>query len=113
MSTHDPDRAIEGTIRLIADAVEHGSRAVEQVQLELAARPLELLQQLPVTAAPARAVQAVHAAIVRASHELVRVTARATRDAVVELAQAAARGEETGPGEPAVGAADQPQPGTV
>ena len=89
MTTNENARAIDGTVKLVAVAVEHGSRAVERVQLELPARPLDLLQQIPHTAAPARAVQAVHAAVVSATHEVIRTAARATKDAVSSVVASA------------------------
>ena len=66
---------------LVADAVEHGSRAVEQVQKEVARRPFAVLEAIPALAAPARAVHGIHDASVAAVHGALRLATRAARAA--------------------------------
>ena len=67
---------LQGLAALVQDGVEHGSRAIEKLQLQVVARPLAVLGQLPPLAAP---VQLVHAALdlaVRGSHGSVRAVNR-------------------------------------
>ena len=54
------------------DAVEHGSRAVERVQIETARRPFAVLEQVPGVAQPARVVHVAHDASVAAVHGIIR-----------------------------------------
>ena len=61
-----------GAVALLRDAVEHGSRAVERVQIETARRPFAVLEQVPGVAEPARVVHVVHDVGVTAVHEMIR-----------------------------------------
>ena len=61
-----------GLQMLVEEAVEHGSRAIERVQLETARRPFRLLALVPALAPAAGLVHAVHDAAVRTSHRSVR-----------------------------------------
>jgi hypothetical protein len=61
-----------GAVALLRDAVEHGSRAVERIQIETARRPFGIIEHIPVVAAPTRIVHGVHDASVTAVHEVIR-----------------------------------------
>jgi hypothetical protein len=61
-----------GALALVRDAVEHGSRAVERVQIETARRPFSVLEQIPGVAEPTKVVHVVHDASVAAVHEIIR-----------------------------------------
>ena len=61
-----------GAVALLRDAVEHGSRAVERIQIETARRPFGIIEHIPVVAAPTRVVHGVHDASVMAVHEVIR-----------------------------------------
>jgi len=61
-----------GAVALLRDAVEHGSRAVERVQIETAQRPFAVLEQIPGIAEPTKVVHVVHDASVGAVHEIIR-----------------------------------------
>jgi hypothetical protein len=79
-----------GVAALLCDAVEHGSRAVERVQIETARRPFALLAFIPVVRGPTRVVHAVHDASVSAVHEIIRLAngaAFATVDLALRLAE--------------------------
>ena len=83
-----------GLKSLVADAVEHGSRAVERVQKETAARPFAILEALPQTRRPARAAHLVHDAAVGGVHAVVREIGRAvstTLDVVLDAVEARER----------------------
>jgi len=66
-----------GLAALVGDAVEHGSRAVERVQVDLARRPFALLEAIPPLAAPARVVHAVHDGTLAVTHGAIRLVSRA------------------------------------
>ena len=61
-----------GAVALLRDAVEHGSRAVERIQIETARRPFGIIEQIPAVAAPTRIVHGVHDAAISAVHEAIR-----------------------------------------
>jgi hypothetical protein len=58
---------------LVRDAVEHGSRAVERIQKETAARPFAILEAIPGVAGPTRVVHVIHDATVSGVHGTIRV----------------------------------------
>lgn len=72
----------KGIFALAADAVEHGSSAVERVQLATAARPFAILESIPGVSGPARAVHVVHDLTVVAVHGTIRGVARFTAGSV-------------------------------
>lgn len=49
-----------GLVKLVGEAVENGSRAVEKVHLETARRPFAILEHIPGVATPAKVVHGVH-----------------------------------------------------
>lgn len=61
-----------GVAALVRDGVEHGSRAVERVQLETARRTFAILEQIPPIAVPTRVVHAVHDKSVGTVHTMIR-----------------------------------------
>ena len=61
-----------GLVALIRDGVEHGSRAVEKVHLEISERTFTVLEAIPGVAPPARIVHEVHHTFVRSTHAIVR-----------------------------------------
>lgn len=61
-----------GAVALLRDAVEHGSRSVQRIQIETARRPFVIIEHIPVVAAPTRIVHGVHDASVTAVHEVIR-----------------------------------------
>jgi hypothetical protein len=83
-------RRWRGLVALVRDAVEHGSRAVEKVQLETAGRPFGILEQIPAVAEPTRVVHVIHDATVSGVHGVVRAVTRAvgtTVDVVLRVAE--------------------------
>jgi hypothetical protein len=80
-------KRIRGLKQLLQDAVEHGSLAVERVQLERAKLPFTLLEKVPPIAAPARGVHILHDAAVSTTHGMIRLVNRVvgdTLDAVID-----------------------------
>ena len=61
-----------GVAALVRDGVEHGSRAVERVQLDTARRTFAILERIPPIAAPTRVVHAVHDMSVGTVHTMIR-----------------------------------------
>jgi hypothetical protein len=61
-----------GAAALFRDAVEHGSRSVQRIQIESARRPFAILECIPGVAEPTRIVHGVHDASVTAVHEILR-----------------------------------------
>ena len=90
-----------GLSSLIVDGVEHGSRAVEKIQLATAGRPFAVLEAIPGLAAPASAVHAIHDAAVAGTHGVIRLVNRVvgkTIDVALDVAHASAgRPPDAGP----------------
>lgn len=64
---------VRGLAALLRDAVEHGSRAVEKVHLEIAKRPFTVLEHVPGIEAPSRAVHVVHDLTVQSVYGSIRL----------------------------------------
>lgn len=80
-------KRLRGLKQLLQDAVEHGSIAVERVQLERAKLPFAVLERVPVIATPARGVHLLHDAAVSTTHGMIRLVNRVvgdTLDAVID-----------------------------
>jgi hypothetical protein len=76
-----------GLVALVGDAVEHGSRAIQRVQLETARRPFTILEHIPPIAAPARIAHAAHDVSVTFVHGAIRAVnavAGKTVDVILE-----------------------------
>lgn len=74
-----------GLKALVADAVEHGSRAVEKLQLDAFGRVTSIVQIVPGVEAPAEVTRAVHATIVRSTHASIRAVSRAVGGVLDEV----------------------------
>lgn len=80
-----------GLQALVQDAVEHGSRAIERVQLESARRPFAILEHVPGVAEAARVVHAAHDVSVITTHAVVRAVNGAAGAAIAAAIEAARR----------------------
>jgi len=110
-----------GALALVRDAVEHGSRAVERVQIDTAKRPFAVLEAIPPIAVPAKVVHVVHDASVAVVHGSIRAVnavvgkgveialAEDEEAADVAAAEPAPAREATRPSEPAP-ASEPPAP---
>ena len=67
-----------GLKSLVIDAVEHGSRAVERIQMEAARKPFELLEQIPPLAVPVKGIHEIHDTAVSGIHGMIRLVNRVT-----------------------------------
>ena len=93
-------KRLRGLKALVQDAVVEGSKAIEKVQVESAARPFGVLEQMEPLAIPAKGVHLVHDTLVAASHGMVRLWTRAigtTLDVALDLAE---RGQKEPPPPP-------------
>lgn len=98
-------RRWRGLKSLIVDAVDHGSRAVEKIQMEAARLPFDILEQIPPLTVPVKGVRAIHDTALSGTHGMIRLVNRVVGDTldvvfdVVEKRQAssvevAPRGDE-------------------
>jgi hypothetical protein len=62
-----------GLKRLVKEAVDHGSRAVEKVQIETARLPFDILEQIPPLRGPVKGIRVVHNLSVAGVHGAVRL----------------------------------------
>ena len=86
-----------GLAKLVVDAVEHGSAAVERVQMETARRPFVILEHIPPIADAARGVHVVHDVAVSSVYTIIRRVngiAGKTIDAVLQVVEAATEAAE-------------------
>jgi len=97
---------LRGLKQLVQDAVDHGSRAVEQIQKETAKRPFDLLEQIPPIKAPVHGIRTIHDTTVTVVHRLIRLSNRIAGEAVdalitrVEQENAASGSPGSAPSEP-------------
>ena len=68
---------LRGLVKLLGDAVDGGSRAIEKVQKGTARRTFDVLEAIPPVAPPARALHVAHDACVGLTHASIRTVARA------------------------------------
>ncbi len=86
-----------GLAALLADAVEHGTSAVERVHLATAARPFAVLERIPPTALVARGVHVTHDAIASGVYGSIRAVNRLARTAAALALEPFERGEPLPP----------------
>jgi hypothetical protein len=75
-------RRWRGLKALVVDAVEHGSRAVERIQLAAARRPFEILEQVPPIAVPVKGIHEVYDTAVTGVHGMIRLVNRVTGETI-------------------------------
>jgi hypothetical protein len=78
-----------GLKALVQDAVEHGSRGIERVQKETAAKPFAILEMIPPLAIPAKGVHEIHDTAVSAVHGVIRLVNRVVGDTLEVVLDAA------------------------
>ena len=89
----------KGLVALTAATVEHGSSAVETIQLEMAGRTFGILEKVPPIAVPTRIVRAVHDASVKVTHGSIRLVASMVKgglDVAIDVVEARAVAGRTG-----------------
>ncbi|MBX3261242.1 MAG: hypothetical protein KIS78_33135 [Labilithrix sp.] len=77
-----PRVELKGLAALVTDAVVHGASAIERVHLAVSSRPFDVLERIPVTAAPAGVVRMVHDLSTRLGYASVRAITRGVGRAV-------------------------------
>lgn len=81
---------LRGLVKLVGDAVDGGSRAIEKVQKGTAKRTFDVLEAIPPVAPPARALHLAHDACVGLTHASIRTVAKAVGiglDAALDVAE--------------------------
>lgn len=79
-----------GLRALVTDAVEHGSRAVERVQIQTARRPFDILEQIPAIRLPVRGIRVIHDTSVAGVHGMIRLVNQVvgeTLDVVIDVVE--------------------------
>lgn len=93
-----------GLKSLVEQAVDHGSRAIERVQLETAKVPFDLIEQIPGLKVPASGVRTIYNTGVSGVHGMIRLVNKVVGDTIdvvldtVEKRAATGEDERTPPG---------------
>lgn len=88
-----------GLKSLVVDAVEHGSRAVEKIQIETMKLPFALLEQVDPLKGPVQGVRVIHNTAVSGVHTMIRLVnsaASSALDVVIDVVEAR-KGEGAAP----------------
>jgi hypothetical protein len=83
-------KRLRGLRALVGDAIEHGSKAVEDVHKATAARTFRVLEAIPPIAAPAKVVHVVHDASLTGIYAIIRTVNKVvgvTLDAAIDVAE--------------------------
>lgn len=83
-------KRLRGLRMLVGDAVEHGSKAVEDVHKATAARTFVVLEAIPPIATPAKVVHVVHDASLTGIYGIIRAVNKVvgkTLDVAIEVAE--------------------------
>jgi hypothetical protein len=75
-------KRIRGLKSLVQSAVEHGSRAVEKVQIEVAKMPFDLLEQVPPLKLPVSGARLVYNTGVSSTHVMIRLVNKVVGDTI-------------------------------
>ncbi|MFO0591019.1 MAG: hypothetical protein U0441_25975 [Polyangiaceae bacterium] len=109
-------KRIRGLKSLVIAAVDHGSQAIEKVQLEVAKTPFDLLEQVPNLKLPVAGARLVYNTSVASTHLIIRTVNKVVGDTLdVVLDQVskddapAAKAEEKAP-EPKKAEEKAPEP---
>lgn len=93
--TSDALKRLRGLRTLVGEAVDHGSKAVEQVHKATAARTFFVLEAIPPIAKPAKVVHVVHDASLTGIYGMIRAVNHVvgkTLDVAMDVAE---RSDET------------------
>ena len=83
-------KRLRGLRSLVGEAVEHGSKAVEEVHKATAARTFFVLEAIPPIAKPAKVVHIVHDASLTGIYAMIRVVNRVvgkSLDVAIDVAE--------------------------
>ena len=84
-------RRLRGVAALLADAMEHGTLAIERLHKGTAARPFAVLERIPPTALAAGVIRVVHDGVSSVVYGIVRGSGRLMRKTVLVAFDAAER----------------------
>jgi len=88
-----------GLKALVADAVDHGSRAVERIQKETAKKSFDLLEQIPPLTVAVKGIREIHDTALSGVHGMIRLVNRVageTIDAALDAVERKGGGGPTG-----------------
>jgi hypothetical protein len=89
-------KRLKGLRALVTDAVEQTTSAVERVHRATAARPFDVLDQVPPVAPGARGVRLIHDATVAGVYETIRQVNRLVGDTISLVIDVAEKATEDG-----------------
>ncbi len=92
-------KRIRGLKSLLQAAVEHGSRAVEAVQIEVAKTPFDLLEKVPPLKVPVAGVRLLYNTGVGTTHTMIRLVNKVvgdTLDVVLDQVEPSPGGDQPG-----------------
>jgi hypothetical protein len=90
-------KRLRGLKSLVGDAVEHGSRAIERVQIETAKMPFDLVERIPGLEVPAGGVRLLYNTGVSTTHGMIRLVNKVvgdTLDVVLDAVERRATSEQ-------------------
>ena len=87
-------KRLRGFKALVQDAVEHGSRAIERVQIDMAKLPFDLVEQIPGLKVPASGVRLVYDTGVSNVHGMIRLVNKVAGDTIDVVLDAVEKREE-------------------
>lgn len=93
-------KRIRGLKSLVQAAVEHGSRAVEKVQIEMAKTPFDLLEQVPPLKVPVAGVRLIYNTSVSTTHGMIRLVNKTVGDTLEVVLDTMSTEKTEGPDEP-------------
>ena len=76
---------LKGTKDLLLDGIENGTRAVQKVHQEIAARPFVVLESFEPVAKHAQAAKEIHQKLIGDTYDMIRLVSRVLGDAAGEL----------------------------
>ncbi len=75
-------KQVRGLKSLVQDAVLHGSRAIERVQIEMAKTPFDLLEKVEPLKSTVSGVRLLHDTGVAYTHSMIRLVTTVTGDVI-------------------------------
>lgn len=82
-------KQLRGLKALVQDAVEHGSRAIERVQIDMAKVPFDLLEKVEPIREPVKGIRLLHDTGVAYTHSMIRLVNKVTGDVIDKVIDAA------------------------
>lgn len=73
-------KRVRGVKSLVQAAVEHGSRAVEKVQIEMAKTPFDILEKVPPLKVPVAGVRLIYNTSISTTHGMIRLVNKVVGD---------------------------------